>query len=228
MARDTDAVEPLCQALGDRDLFVRQIAAQSLGMIGDTRAVDPLIDLLADANPEISPYIIQSLSMLGAPVITALLHRIKDRDTPIYYAAIRTIGLLSSWPDLERIVLSDASMTPRDRFEILVQLDADVPVSCRAYIDDPDQSVARGAREVNNYSTLTRSSRSADGIDGETLLRPAGAGDVGPSENLLRPVELVEAAVIDERDTLGARAKDVERRSGRAADRSARNRRPRK
>jgi hypothetical protein len=42
------AVEPLIQALKDKDAWVRMHVAQTLGWIGDARAVDPLVQALKD------------------------------------------------------------------------------------------------------------------------------------------------------------------------------------
>ena len=45
---DSRAIEPLIQALKDKDKYIREWAADALGEIGNERAVEPLIEALKD------------------------------------------------------------------------------------------------------------------------------------------------------------------------------------
>ena len=47
------AVEPLIEALKDKDQDVRWEAALALGNIGDERAVEPLIEALKDEDEDV-------------------------------------------------------------------------------------------------------------------------------------------------------------------------------
>ena len=68
---DARAVEPLIQALKDRDYDVRGKAAEALGKIGDARAVEPLIQALKDEYAQ--PAAIESLGKIGAPAVEPLI-----------------------------------------------------------------------------------------------------------------------------------------------------------
>ena len=51
--RDSTALEPLIQGLGDEHGWVRWGAVWALGEIGDSRAIEPLTQALNDANIDV-------------------------------------------------------------------------------------------------------------------------------------------------------------------------------
>lgn len=62
---DTEAIEPLIQALKDKDEDVRRNAVEALGKIGDTRAVEPLIQALEDKNADVRETAVEALGKIG-------------------------------------------------------------------------------------------------------------------------------------------------------------------
>ena len=65
--RDSTAVNPLIQALGDADTIVRAEAARALGRIGDIEAGQRLIHMMNDEAPDVREAAVEALARLGAP-----------------------------------------------------------------------------------------------------------------------------------------------------------------
>ena len=63
--KDPRAVDPLIQALKDKNAEVRISAAMSLGNLGDKKAVEPLTADLNDENSVVRDKAAQSLKELG-------------------------------------------------------------------------------------------------------------------------------------------------------------------
>jgi len=61
-------VEPLIQALKDKDHYVRQYAAEALGAIGDPRAIAPLIKALKDEHKQVRQCAIQALEKISTHI----------------------------------------------------------------------------------------------------------------------------------------------------------------
>ena len=61
---DSQAVEPLINALGDENWEVRSSAAKALGKIGNDRAVEQLINLLRDKNENVRWHAVQALEAI--------------------------------------------------------------------------------------------------------------------------------------------------------------------
>jgi len=59
------AVEPLIQALKDKDPVIRFGAADALGGIGDKRAVEPLIEALKDEDAAVRAWAALALGNIG-------------------------------------------------------------------------------------------------------------------------------------------------------------------
>lgn len=71
------AVEPLCQALQDKDGYTRRFAADALARIGDPRAVPPLVVALRESEVYAQRFIADALAVVGdaravAPLCAAL------------------------------------------------------------------------------------------------------------------------------------------------------------
>jgi HEAT repeat protein len=76
---DERAVEPLVAALGVEDdpYFLRQAVARALGMLRDARAIEPL----CDAAPMDGYVVVPILEQFGDAAVTALLARLKSRES---------------------------------------------------------------------------------------------------------------------------------------------------
>jgi len=61
---DKRAVEPLIEALSDKDFNVRRNAASALGNLGDKRAIEPLIKAYEDNDENVKKAIIKTLKKL--------------------------------------------------------------------------------------------------------------------------------------------------------------------
>ncbi|MER3501614.1 MAG: PBS lyase [Candidatus Fervidibacterota bacterium] len=70
------AVEPLIEALRDRDGKVRRAAADALGAIGDARAVEPLIEALRDRDWEVREAAVNALGKIAVEALRKLMMQI--------------------------------------------------------------------------------------------------------------------------------------------------------
>lgn len=74
------AVEPLIAALDHKSKFIRQSAAEVLGLIGDNRAVQPLIAHLSDPDTDTRIRIIEALAHLKDPEAIPALYACYSED----------------------------------------------------------------------------------------------------------------------------------------------------
>jgi hypothetical protein len=92
-------LESLRAALGDKDPFVRSIAARALGIRGDRASADRLAALLEnDAEPMVRMRAVESLGFLRARPDAIDLAR-KDRDAGVQWSAGMAAGQLESGTD---------------------------------------------------------------------------------------------------------------------------------
>ncbi|MFX0163468.1 MAG: HEAT repeat domain-containing protein, partial [Candidatus Hodarchaeota archaeon] len=66
------AVEPLIQALKEKDRYVRKEAAFALGEIADARAVEPLIQSLKDEDLGVQKEATDALEKIREPAVDPL------------------------------------------------------------------------------------------------------------------------------------------------------------
>ncbi|MEX2720691.1 MAG: HEAT repeat domain-containing protein, partial [Candidatus Wukongarchaeota archaeon] len=86
------AVEPLIQALKDKDINVRRGAAETLGKIGDARAVEPLTQSLKDGDKDVRRNSTRALGKIGEPAVEPLMMALKDKDVDVRKRAAETLG----------------------------------------------------------------------------------------------------------------------------------------
>lgn len=112
----TAAVNPLINALGDKEGTVRKFAAILLGKLGDPRATEPLGMTLYDMHHEVGKASAESLARFGAPAIGVLVEALSH---PEMWIRIHSVLALSK--------IKDARIAP-----ILLQM-----------LNDPDREVKK-------------------------------------------------------------------------------------
>jgi HEAT repeat protein len=88
----TSAVEPLIEALQDKEGTVRKFAATLLGKLGDPRAIDPLGMALYDLHHEVGKVSADSLAQFGAPAFDILVGALSHPETWIRIHAIDALA----------------------------------------------------------------------------------------------------------------------------------------
>lgn len=111
-------VEPLIEALGDKEGTVRKFAATVLGNLGDVRAVDELGMTLYDLHHEVSRAAADALTKFGSRSVDILLEALSHPEAGIRECAINALGkiqdvrvapaLIEMLHDPERIVKKQA------------------------------------------------------------------------------------------------------------------------
>ncbi|MEJ2245007.1 MAG: HEAT repeat domain-containing protein [Acidobacteriota bacterium] len=92
---NTEAVEPLMNALEDEDDFVRNFAARSLGDLGDSRAVDSLIQAMNDESLLVRRSAVIALGNLGSSkAVDSLIKTVENENDIVRRAAIEALGNL--------------------------------------------------------------------------------------------------------------------------------------
>lgn len=86
------AVEPLIEALGDREGTVRKLAATVLGKLQDVRALDELGMTLYDLHHEVSEAAAEALAQFGAPAIAVLGEALKHPEAAVREHAVIGLG----------------------------------------------------------------------------------------------------------------------------------------
>ena len=110
------AVEPLIEALQDKEGTVRKFAAALLGQIRDPRALEPLGMALYDLHHEVGKTSAESLALFGAPALEILVEALSH---PEMWIRIHAVQALSK--------IKDPRVTP-----VLVQM-----------LDDPEREVKK-------------------------------------------------------------------------------------
>jgi protein-S-isoprenylcysteine O-methyltransferase Ste14 len=90
------AVDPLIDLLHDRDPSLREIAANTLGVLGSERAVAPLIASLADPDGNVRCWAAGSLGRLRAEEAVAPLTRMLDTPGSARHSAAVALGRIGS------------------------------------------------------------------------------------------------------------------------------------
>ncbi|ODS34707.1 MAG: heat repeat-containing PBS lyase [Candidatus Scalindua rubra] len=98
-----DRVEELINALGDRDLEVREEAAEALGKIGDARAVEPLIKALGDWV--VGGKAAKALGEIGdARAVKPLIKELGDMSSNIQSEAAWALGKIDDTRAVEPLI----------------------------------------------------------------------------------------------------------------------------
>jgi len=178
----SDAVESLCQALGDEDQEVRRHATAALGKIGDARAVEPLCKALGDEDSMVRVFAAMSLEQIGDAVTLPRKVLAETRLTPQQ----RLRGLEA----LRHV----RYVRYRDISRVLHYPLPHIRGFCQMMQQDDDNAVREGAQAVLAFldasSILLRPSRPDETTEQEELLRgvaPSGSSVV--PEEMLRPLE---------------------------------------
>lgn len=87
------AVEPLIEALGDKEGTVRKFAAALLGRLGDPRATEPLGMALYDMHHEVGKTAADSLARFGSPGLDVLVGALSH---PEMWIRIHAVGALAN------------------------------------------------------------------------------------------------------------------------------------
>jgi HEAT repeat protein len=88
----TAAVEPLIEALQDKEGTVRKFAATLLGKLGDPRAIEPLGMALYDLHHEVGKISAESLARFGVPALDALVEALSHPEMWIRIHAIEALS----------------------------------------------------------------------------------------------------------------------------------------
>ena len=88
------AVEPLIEALGDKEGTVRKFAAILLGKLGDPRAIEPLSLALYDLHHEVGEVSAQALAHFGAPAMDVLVEALSHPEMWIRIHAMEALSTI--------------------------------------------------------------------------------------------------------------------------------------
>ena len=120
------AVDPLCEALGDRRVTVRRVAARALCSIGDPRALRPIMRVLFAGDYWLDPALLRGGRVLQIPgVREELLRIVRDGPDAHRYWAIEALGRATgdeeAYDALARMY-RDESATPSVRAHALAAM----------------------------------------------------------------------------------------------------------
>ena len=88
----TAAVEPLVEALGDREVTVRKFAAVLLGRLGDPRAIEPLSMALYDLHHEVGNASAEALAHFGKQAMDVLAEALSHPEAWIRIHAVQGLS----------------------------------------------------------------------------------------------------------------------------------------
>jgi HEAT repeat protein len=86
------AVEPLIEALGDKEGTVRKFAASLLGKLGDARAIEPLSITLYDMHHEVGKVSAEALARFGAFALDVLVEALRHPEMWIRIHAVEALA----------------------------------------------------------------------------------------------------------------------------------------
>lgn len=150
---DQRAIEPLIEALKDKDKLVRQAAVKALSH--ETRAVDALIRLLDDKDRGVRLLVISLLTDIGdKKAVEPLTKALKDQDRNVRKRVVTALGKLvddsSADPLIEALKDRDASVRG-EAVRALGEIRSERMIGAllgRLGSDETDESVRDAAKDV--------------------------------------------------------------------------------
>ncbi len=88
------AVEPLIEALQDREGTVRRYAASVLGEMGDIRAIEELGMALYDLHVEVGRVAAEALAKFGSPAVDILIEALSHPESAVREHAVTALGMI--------------------------------------------------------------------------------------------------------------------------------------
>jgi HEAT repeat protein len=88
------AVEPLIEALHDREGTVRRYAASVLGEMGDIRAIEELGMTLYDLHVEVGRVAADALAKFGPPAVDILIEALSHPEAAVREHAVTALGMI--------------------------------------------------------------------------------------------------------------------------------------
>jgi len=135
------AVAPLCEALKDRRVTVRRVAARALCQIGDARALKPVMRLLFAGDYWMDPALLRGGRVLRIPgARDELMGIVRDGPDEHRYWAIEALGQATGDEEAHECLASlfrDESASPAVRAHALAAI-------CRSRPDDAESLLREG------------------------------------------------------------------------------------
>lgn len=147
------AVEPLIEALRDREGTVRKLAAIMLGNLQDTRAIEELGMTLYDLHHEVSQTAAEALARFGAPAIDVLAEALIHPEASVREHAILGLGRIHDErviPYLIEMLHDPAREVKRQAIQSLAEIKdrRAIPALQELVTDRSDRELAAFAKEV--------------------------------------------------------------------------------
>lgn len=147
------AVEPLIEALRDREGTVRKLAAIMLGNLQDARAIEELGMTLYDLHHEVSQTAAEALARFGAPAIDVLAEALIHPEASVREHAILGLGRIHDErviPYLIEMLHDPAREVKRQAIQSLAEIKdrRAIPALQELVTDRSDRELAAFAKEV--------------------------------------------------------------------------------
>ena len=146
-------VEPLIEALRDREGTVRKLAAIMLGNLQDARAIEELGMTLYDLHHEVSQTAAEALARFGAPAIDVLAEALIHPEASVREHAILGLGRIHDErviPYLIEMLHDPAREVKRQAIQSLAEIKdrRAIPALQELAVDRKDRELAAFAKEV--------------------------------------------------------------------------------
>ncbi len=146
-------VEPLIEALGDREGTVRKLAAIMLGNLQDARAIEELGMTLYDLHHEVSQTAAEALARFGVPAIDVLAEALIHPEAAVREHAILGLGRIRDErviPYLIEMLHDPARDVKRQAIQSLAEIKdrRAIPALQELVADRSDRELAAFAKEV--------------------------------------------------------------------------------
>ena len=146
-------VEPLIEALADREGTVRKLAAKMLGNLRDARAIEELGMTLYDLHHEVSQTAAEALAQFGAPAIDVLAEALIHPEASVREHAILGLGQIRDervTPYLIEMLHDPAREVKRQAIQSLAEIKdrRAIPALQELAGDRTDRELAAFAKEV--------------------------------------------------------------------------------
>ena len=146
-------VEPLIEALGDREGTVRKLAAIMLGNLQDSRAIEELGMTLYDLHHEVSQTAAEALARFGTPAIDVLAEALIHPEASVREHAILGLGRIRDErviPYLIEMLHDPARDVKRQAIQSLAEIKdrRAIPALQELVADRSDRELAAFAKEV--------------------------------------------------------------------------------